>query len=84
MHDPEPLASLSVEHRETVAYQLMAEAAFRAAALLGVSHPHFADLDEIGQLYDQRPSLRAVAPSGSPSRGRVVQPPLLRLLPPLR
>ncbi len=83
MIDPETLAGLPIEARERIAYQLMADAAYQAAGVLGPTHPHSCALDEIGSLYDQRPSLRAVAPSGSPSPDRSGNLPILRLLPPL-
>lgn len=79
MIDPAILSALTIEERERIAYQAMSDAARFAADLLGPSHSRSQDLVEIAGLFDQRPSLRLLSPSGSPRQGPV-RSPLLRLL----
>jgi hypothetical protein len=77
--DPDTFAEMPLETRERVAYQLVSDAAARAAEIIGPHHPRYEDLIASAELFDQRPALRPVEGAALPRPG-VLQPPLLRLV----
>jgi hypothetical protein len=71
--DPSELNGLSVEQRERIAWQLIADAFSQAAAIIGPDHPRAARLERAAQRVQPLP----VRPLPTPSGRR----PLLQLVP---
>lgn len=79
MIDPKELAELPIEQRERIAFQLVADAARKAAEIIGPDHRLHAELAASATLFDQRPSLRPLEGASRPSRG-LRQSPILQLV----